>query len=425
MKKRTKLLVASLGGCMLLVGGTFAAWAVTDNADPFNIRVSTGEIKSDTTNYVTLEWGNNTSANIGSLKMNEKRLAAKIELKANVATKEAFTGKFSYTVKQSNNVNAENRLIDNLKVSVYEETAVTGNVGEAATIVENSVSVDMHESEVTVKDSVAAKTGYNNVPVISNNALEGTHKYNVVVSLGELSDINVYSAISEDIVNIEFDWGIKDGEDVVQSKQYYVKGLGGQAYAYAWKGETHNAAWPGVKMEAVPGENDVYSISLGLDYENIIFSTGTWANEEFTVTKQTENLTAITNTNNLFTVNGNAEESGKYNGTWSVFEPSEVVEDAYYLMGENLYIGTDDKGVAVEWNAKDGAKLALTNGVATFDVYTPGNAKLKVYGLKEGLWYGENSYADGTKDFTLEAAGVYTLTFKLEGNPYIHAEQKI
>jgi hypothetical protein len=416
MNKKTIILLSAIGASTLLVGGTFAAWAITDHADPFGIRVSTSEITSDSTNYVTLEWGENASANIGALKMGEKRLAAAVELKATVANKEAYTGKFSYTIKQSNNLKAANRLIDKLVVDVYEDADVTGEIAGAATIADGKQAVEMTPVALKVENEVATRGAYKNVQVLSKDDLEGAHKYKVVISLGDLNDVAVYDALANDVVNIEFDWGMKDGEDVVTSKQYYVKGLEGQAYAYAWHDQMKNAAWPGVKMEALAGENDIYTISLGSEYDNIIFATGSFNGEEFTTTKQTVNLVPDEiAANTLFTIGNQVAEgddAGKYTGAWSKFEPTPQAEKGFYLLGEKLFIGENAQGKAVSWNANADTKLTLDEqDHAQFTVYTPGNAKFKVLDSTTGTWYGEASTEDGAPDFTLGDEGKYTIDF--------------
>ena len=72
MKRKSIILLSSILAGSLLVGGAFAAYAVTDNADPFGINVTPGNIDEDTTKYVTLSWGESTNLEgVGLLKVNK------------------------------------------------------------------------------------------------------------------------------------------------------------------------------------------------------------------------------------------------------------------------------------------------------------------------------------------------------------------
>ena len=73
----------------LAMGIAIVAWAVTDNADPFGVKVSPGTVGPDTTKFVTLSYGDSTFANVDNLKAGEPRIAGSILLKAD--TKDGST----------------------------------------------------------------------------------------------------------------------------------------------------------------------------------------------------------------------------------------------------------------------------------------------------------------------------------------------
>jgi hypothetical protein len=47
MKRKSIFVIGSVLAAGLLVGSTFAAWAVTDKADPFNVGITPGTISDD------------------------------------------------------------------------------------------------------------------------------------------------------------------------------------------------------------------------------------------------------------------------------------------------------------------------------------------------------------------------------------------
>lgn len=113
--------------------------------------------------------------------------------------------------------------------------------------------------------------------------------------------------------------------------------------AFAWKdGGTNNHDWPGVRMTAVQGEKDLWSIDVDpATHPKIIFvrvnSTGDLADWG----AQTQDLTIPTNGNDLYTITSeNAQWSGQGNkvaGEWSKFVPSaQPVEDEYTVLGDPL-----------------------------------------------------------------------------------------
>ena len=97
MKKKIFLL-AAVGLGAALVGATFANWAVTDNADPFDIKVSTGSVTTDQTEYITLEWGSSQSmTHVANLAVNTVRKVGVLDLKPTTGSNTPIESVLSYT----------------------------------------------------------------------------------------------------------------------------------------------------------------------------------------------------------------------------------------------------------------------------------------------------------------------------------------
>ena len=117
--KKLLALVALLAGSAI-VGTTFAAWAVTDNADPFGIKISPGSIASDTTEFVTLSYGERTYGNVENLAIGETQLAAKVNVIADTSEGHSYTGHFDLELTQETVKEEGKKLLrDYLTVDVY------------------------------------------------------------------------------------------------------------------------------------------------------------------------------------------------------------------------------------------------------------------------------------------------------------------
>lgn len=113
--------------------------------------------------------------------------------------------------------------------------------------------------------------------------------------------------------------------------QGWWKADGAAVGAYAWKGDgssaVTNANWPGVRMTAVTGETDLWSIELELSqYEKIIFTRMNpldEGNQDWGA--KTKDLTLPTDGKNLFTITTPSAVWGDpgCDGEWSVYTPGE------------------------------------------------------------------------------------------------------
>ncbi len=396
MRKKSLILLTASLLSLGVVGGTFAAWAVTDNADPFSVRVSPGSVSTDTTTtYVRLEWGSSKEvSNVANLKLDTYRKVGVVGLLADTSNSASFKGKLSITV------DGTAALKSALNVKLYEgNLAATDGVISATTIAA--------ATEIPLTNYVA-----DNLQVTDNTERLVTP----VVYLNSMSAAE-YAQLSTAVVTLEFDWGVGSGEETVTTQTFYATGFGSDpVYAYAWKGDAQNAAWPGVLMNAAQ-VNGYKTAEINIAaYDKIIFHN----NVEGEGSKKSGDITiatSFTGTNNCFTYTG----SGDLKGTFG--EHDDIVSPEYYLVGCGFNIGTavyndDSESSNFGWVTRDAGRITLTDGVGTISITTTqANARLKVIEKQSNTWYSN----DGN-DFVIGQAGNYTITFRLNpgaGQAYI------
>jgi hypothetical protein len=205
MKRKAIVLLSSVLASALLVGGSFAAFAVTDNADPFGINVTPGDLDVDDTTYVTLKWGDTTGlTGIGNIKVGENRKAGIVSLKATPA----YTGVFSLEISDVTTAEKETtdaKLLDYLNVYVYD--GALDLVGEEKALPSGEEVVKKGEIlKTTAKVDGKKKISLN---------LEGTpagRELTVFVNL-DSSASPVFAEMSQDKVYLEVDWSPKAGEE--------------------------------------------------------------------------------------------------------------------------------------------------------------------------------------------------------------------
>lgn len=341
----------------LLVGGAFAAYAVTDNADPFGINVTPGNLDEDDTTYVTLSWGGSTSLDgVGNITVGENRRVGVVSLKAT----ENYLGKFSLSIKD---VTTETKgatdpyLLDYLNVKIYE-----GNLS----LKENGDLPDVPaETTVYTIDSDPAdpegKGGKKSVSFDATGTAAGKDLTIFVNVDSSLSALN-YEKMLKDKVRLEVDWGAQAGDEATDSVVYFVKpntSAWPTVYAYAWNDQNQvNNKWPGVEM--VQHNSNVYKISIPTGYNNIVFNNGRDGTEEvktpdltipaasantpcYDATLATPNWTAVPAAKDYYLVGiiGEATE-------WSTLNPiklnaSTTTQGEYYIDGLSLKSGNQLK----------------------------------------------------------------------------------
>ena len=398
MKRKAIVLLSSVLASALLVGGSFAAFAVTDNADPFGINVTPGDLDVDDTTYVTLKWGDTTGlTGIGNIKVGENRKAGIVSLKATPA----YTGVFSLEISDVTTAEKETtdaKLLDYLNVYVYD--GALDLVGEEKALPSGEEVVKKGEIlKTTAKVDGKKKISLN---------LEGTpagRELTVFVNL-DSSASPVFSQMSEDKVYLEVDWSPKAGEEATDRVVYFSKpSAWTDLYAFAWTDEKVNKAWPGVQM--VHAYDDVYSIAIPTGLENIIFNKG-----ESGEGNQTGDISLATY---------DQETKPYWNGTaWAAKPAAEV--------GLVMSATVDDEEIALlnvkDPSSTDRAVYKVNLEVGQVIKFKDGNTDVKFYHwVPEPTQEDPNAghdELDGTS-YTATVAGLHTFYYNKDSKMY--AEQ--
>ncbi|MCR4879668.1 MAG: starch-binding protein [Bacilli bacterium] len=270
MKKKSIILLSSILAGSLLVGGAFAAWAVTDNADPLGINVTPGTITPDDTQYVNLEWGSSTQlTDLGEITPGTNRRAGVVYLKSSDTD---YTGKLNVSFKDDSSEavieaktgNANVYLRDYLNVYVYAgdvELTELGALPEGTT-------------KATILKSTAAVDGVKSATVVSAGSTEGI-PYTIFVSLDTTASA-VLDYIKNDNVALTVDWAPASEKDLATDRVVYASKQDGWSgmYVYAWNTSTgvNNGAFPGVEM--VQYNDNVYRLAIPASANAVIFSAG-------------------------------------------------------------------------------------------------------------------------------------------------------
>ena len=278
MKKRKiiTLFGAMLGGS-LLVGGTFAAWIVTDNADPVGIQITPANVDFTSSDRVVLEWGNKGSfTNISGLAMNVE-VVKSIGIRANISGKTTFEGNLSGSIETTSAGTGTELLKDHLKIIAKDGDTVL----------------------FTIDPVTNASTYSGNHNVTVTNGIEKTIDF--YFTLDNKLTAAEYEDVSDDTVTFEINWDKASDTDVVSTvTNYYFKPetsfdvVGKTIYAYAWNDTTGaaNAAWPGVPMNRIKDEtytNSIYMLPIENDkgFDKVIFNNGTQQTEDLTLNAST------------------------------------------------------------------------------------------------------------------------------------------
>ena len=381
MKGKSLFFLGSVVAAALLVGGTFAAWAVTDNADPFQVQITPGTLDVGSDKSVTLDWGSKGLVNIENLAMGEEKGPYAVGLVATTSDASAFTG--SLSVKMETTATASDKLIDYLHVRVYDDAVKTN-----AAILE----VPDGSANYTVAKDIEVTSGVEK-------------KVYFFVSLDNGLTPVLFNAIKDDVVTLTIDWNKGSAIQVVESYTYYFNNTASwsDVYAYAWKeadGST-NAAWPGVKMNQAKG--NIYSLAIGVDFDKVIFNDGG--------SNQTADLSL-----DHATPYRNGED-------WEA-APDLSAEVEYFLVGTHS-----------EWATAEGYKLVVAEGSIDTDnneetpefAYTykienveiAAGGELKVVST-ENVWYGESSHENGCPNIVIGEANHYDFFFNPTLNNGLH-----
>ena len=394
MKKKLLVLLSSVIAGVGLVGATFAAWAVTDNADPLGIKISPSGISETTDGYSTmvLEWGDKTHfTNISGLTLDTPQEVT-LGVKSTVV---AITG--------------DTQTGGNLSIRLEDYT--TSHVEGAPKLIDN-IEVTVSRMVSTVKTPIAGLalggttlTANANIPTPVNGDAE-TLYFTVQIADGVSSA--QYNQMQSDVVYLLVDWNKPTGITEVSTTTVFFKADaeklgGGTPRAYAYKEGTSslakNADWPGAVMTSYNSENHIYSIDLEVNkFENIIFSYGDGG------LNQTADLAIPAPTAGTPLYNGTTWVANSYSQDDS--------EPVYYLVGN-----------ITGWATQEAYKLTSPYSI---EVTVPeGGLVYKVKEVKSNTWYSYSSTDGDAANCSWDNAGdTIIITFNPAGPTYITNAKK-
>ena len=372
-------LVASLG----LIGGTFAAFMVSDKADPFGVRITPSVLAVDTSKKVTLEWGQKGLADIENLKGGETRGDYAIGLKASQTglseqeIEAGYTGQFvlSLTDLTQREASYEGaKLSDYLTIKVYDQPSTVAN-----------------------REAVYTGPGTRNV-----NVEYGTEKtFYITISMAHVEK-EVMDVIKNDTLYMQVDWNKAEGDqDAAAATTIYASfPTGAIEQKFHVFNNDSGTNWPGEAGTLYSG--NIYSYTFDAEYTEMVL---TWKmNAQQQDVSQTENIT----------LTGWSDATPYWNGSAWAALPDASLKD-YYLIGvygehttwtENLgnytpFVIHDE--IANEWKIlgvtfEEGDEFKAVNKTMT-NWYGKGDANIYV-GEDEGKL----------------APGTYDIYFRPDGN---------
>jgi len=391
MKRKSLFTFGSVLVATALIGGTLAAtaWAVTDNANPFGIRITPNSTLPDVggNDIVTLEWGaSKTLADVTGLAIGQEKAAGVVTVKATTGKSESFNG--ALTVTLTTPATGADRLIDYLTVDVYSGTAKP-EVANPPTF----LSVPYTESTTTYYTKTVDK-----------EVTSGTeYSFAFYVSLKSSVNPTIYNAIKSQIVTVTVDWGKGSDVQEVTSSTIYYKNVNNWANVklYAWNdGGKAAVEWPGVAMTLVDATSKIYSAELESGYSNVLFNNGLSGDDE----RKTGDLVYSTS-------------KPYYDGdSWEdAPELTPVTEPDYYVVGDVMGWDTAaanklTKGTyVIDVDPSEAEVLVTYTYKSTQYTFSSTNQALKVLS-STNVWYGHNGSTDDA-NFVMEGAGKYTFYF--------------
>ena len=137
---------------------------------------------------------------------------------------------------------------------------------------------------------------------------------------------------------VEADAGVAAVTLYCKVDKSWWKADGAAVGAYYWGG-AESASWPGVRMTAVEGDEDVWKIDVPADSTGLIFVRVNASGAIADWGAKTADLTLPTDGKNLYTITSDSPVWGDpgVTGEWSVYEepvdPGDKLPDGYYLVG--------------------------------------------------------------------------------------------
>lgn len=198
MKRKTTILLSSILAGSLLVGGAFAAYAVTDNANAIKVQVTPGApVVPDT--QVELTWGEKVHANISGLERNKLTRLAYVTVVSDVD----YTGLLQLAMEDVTEGKAPEAkaMFDYLEVYTYEgkvDLDEEGNLPEGATEIE-----ELRILPATALDD----DGNKSYKLEVDSDSEGV-KFSMFVKL--VCEEEYLGQMTDDVVEFTIDWNMND-----------------------------------------------------------------------------------------------------------------------------------------------------------------------------------------------------------------------
>lgn len=401
-KKLLSILIPVVAG-VGLVGATFAAWAVTDNANPLGIKISPTTISGDTTDYSTmvLSWGDTTNfVKVENLQKGVKTYRS-IQVQSEVehsGNDTAVGGNLSaYIEDRSTHLAGAPKLIENIVVKVYADKDNSGTPNE----------FDSGDTLLFTLDGTAS------TPVLTGAAdvetdTEGDPK-TIFFEIEVPSTVTAiaYNQMASDVIYLGIDWNKPSSVTAAHVQNIYFKkpaGYNGVPYAYAYEEGSdpinHNHTWPGVAMTQYNGSYYVISVDMD-EYDHIIFSDN-GANQTADLT-----IPAMGTLTPYYTGTGTS---------WTALPSDAEVETEYYLAGTFNNWATQDSSYKL-------TKVSATQYTYALNIPAHSSVEYKVVGT-DGVWYSYSSTDAGAVNCDWnnnngESAVTVNITFNPSGSTYV------
>ncbi|MCR4879449.1 MAG: hypothetical protein K5906_00615 [Bacilli bacterium] len=394
MKKKA-LIFGTLGASLLLAGGVFAAYTVTDNAAKIGIKISPTEIQEEAVGTVTLTWGENhatTFTNISNLSIGSPQTKS-VVVKADAVDAEnqatSYTGKLSVELQDlSNKTGDAKKLIDYLHVDVKKGGDTLGELGR---VTANQVTSTVTSGNYNIQ---ASASGVEVSFVVSIDAAAGPY----------------INSINTDQVYLSVDWMRSGNEDGV--KHVYIPSNGWTSmYVYSYSSSGQNTDFPGEALQ-VDSETGFFVADLLDSHTNFIFSEVT--NNVVTNRYPADGEPGMTRTQLGIDTTGNIY----FDWTNHTFVSTAPVEQApFYLVGEATESWSQLAAYGFEV-----ADTSLPTGVdhqwhATVTVVT--GKDYKICSADKTIWVGKASIETaegvtltGDDNFQFSEAGDYSIYVK-------------
>lgn len=259
--KKVTLLLTSIISSSLLVGGTLAAFAVTDNAGAITANVSPGDIEHDDADYRVLNWGSSTSLlpSLGNVAPGSISKIGVISLQSNAN----YVGVLSLDLEDQTPAKptGTKKFIDYVKLYLYQ-----GNNNDLEEGVLPSgtplISTNLGEYSATYDEALGTATG---------------KEYSIYLEYVSAATPYNYQ-MSSDVINLTIDWSPQAEHITDDYHTIYLASNWPSAYLFSWTdGKESNANYPGKELSKM-GVNEygqyIYKGLLKSTHEKMIFSNG-------------------------------------------------------------------------------------------------------------------------------------------------------